>query len=76
MIGLALDGGRFILFHNNLQDLADAAALAGAADLGTSYAGNAAADAQAMANNNCPLHTPITIAVRIGGMSPVLKTFP
>jgi len=30
-IGLALDGGRYLLLHNSLQDLADAAALAGAA---------------------------------------------
>jgi Flp pilus assembly protein TadG len=32
-IGLALDGGRVFLLHNDLQDLADAAALAGAASL-------------------------------------------
>jgi Flp pilus assembly protein TadG len=39
MIGLALDGGRFLLLHNDLQDLADAAAIAGAARLdGTSNA--------------------------------------
>src|SRR5262245_13796924 len=30
MIGLGLDGGRFFMVHNDLQDLADAAALAGA----------------------------------------------
>jgi Flp pilus assembly protein TadG len=38
-IGLALDGGRYPLLHNSLQNLADAAALAGAAKLdGTSGA--------------------------------------
>src|SRR6476660_8378748 len=55
-IGLALDGGRYLLLHNSLQDLADAAALAGAARLdGTSAATTlATAAAQAMANNNPP----------------------
>ena len=55
-IGLALDGGRYLLLHNSLQDLADAAALAGAAKLdGTSGATTlATATAQAMANNNPP----------------------
>jgi Flp pilus assembly protein TadG len=39
MIGLALDGGRYLLLNNDLQDLADAAAIAGAAELdGTSNA--------------------------------------
>jgi Flp pilus assembly protein TadG len=39
LIGLALDGGRYPLLHNSLQNLADAAALAGAAKLdGTSGA--------------------------------------
>src|SRR5215472_970415 len=33
MIGLALDGGRYFMLHNDLQKLADAAALAGAAQL-------------------------------------------
>jgi Flp pilus assembly protein TadG len=33
MIGLALDGGRYFMVNNDLQDLADAAALAGAAKL-------------------------------------------
>src|SRR5947207_3302796 len=33
MIGLALDGARTILVHNQLQDLADAAALAAAEQL-------------------------------------------
>jgi len=32
-IGLALDGARVFLLHNDLQDLADAAARAGAASL-------------------------------------------
>jgi len=55
-IGLALDGGRYLLLHNSLQDLADAAALAGAAKLdGTNGATTlATAAAQAMANNNPP----------------------
>jgi len=53
-IGLALDGGRYLLLHNSLQDLADAAALAGAAELdGTASLGGARARAtnaaQAMA---------------------------
>src|SRR6516162_5308562 len=54
MIGLATDGARFILLNSSLQDLADAAALAGAADLdGTSGARTRATnDAQAMANQN------------------------
>ena len=56
MIGLVLDGGRWILLHSSLQDLADAAALAGAADLdGTLGAiSRASSDAQAMANKNPP----------------------
>ena len=42
MIGLALDGGRLFMVNNDLQDLADAAALAGAAKLdGTSGARSA-----------------------------------
>jgi Flp pilus assembly protein TadG len=55
-IGLTLDGGRYLLLHNSLQDLADAAALAGAAKLdGTSGAiTRATAAAQAMADNNPP----------------------
>jgi len=40
-IGLALDGARVFLLHNDLQDLADAAARAGAASLdGTANALN------------------------------------
>jgi Flp pilus assembly protein TadG len=56
MIGLALNGGQFILVHNSLQDLADAAALAGAWQLdGTTGARTRATNAaQAMANNNPP----------------------
>jgi hypothetical protein len=56
MIGLALDGGRWMLLHSGLQDLADAAALAGASDLnGTLGAiSRARSDAQAMANRNPP----------------------
>src|SRR5215471_2246487 len=55
-IGMALDGGRYLLLHNSLQDLADAATLAGAAKLnGTSGAITAAQTAaQAMATNNPP----------------------
>lgn len=54
MIGLALDGGRFLLLHSGLQDLADAAALAGAEYLdGTSGAINRATTAaKNMATNN------------------------
>ncbi len=33
MIGLVLDGGRYLLLNNDLQDLADAAAIAGAKEL-------------------------------------------
>ena len=52
--GLALDGGRYFLLNSNLQDLADAAALAGAAKLDGSTGATSAATtaAQAMANNN------------------------
>lgn len=55
-IGLALDGGRFILLNNSLQDLADAAALAGAdqLDSGANAEARATAAAQAAANNNPP----------------------
>src|SRR3974390_1619535 len=56
MVGLAIDGGRYILLNNSLQELADAAALAGAAQLdgaqdAITRANNAA---QATANNNPP----------------------
>ena len=56
MIGLALDGGRFILLNNSLQGLADAAALAGAAQLDglPDAITRADAAAQAAANNNPP----------------------
>jgi Flp pilus assembly protein TadG len=56
LIGLALDGGRFILLNNSLQDLADAAALAGAAQLDSKpQAKQRATDAaQAIANENPP----------------------
>src|SRR5215467_9279121 len=55
-IGLSLDGGRWLLLHNSLQDLADSAALAGATKLtGLTGARTAATvAAQAMANNNPP----------------------
>lgn len=53
MIGLALDGGRLFMVNNDLQDLADAAALAGAAKLdGTSGAMQRADAAARNLNNN------------------------
>ena len=33
MVGLVIDGGSFFHLHSNLQEIADAAALAGAAEL-------------------------------------------
>jgi Flp pilus assembly protein TadG len=45
LVGLAINGGRFLQLHNNLQDLADAAALAGAAQL------DGAQDSQTRATN-------------------------
>jgi hypothetical protein len=58
MIGLALDGGRLFMAHNDLQDLADAAALAGANKLndcfrppGNSCAGGIRAAADTAARN-------------------------
>ena len=53
-IGLALDGARVFLLHNDLQDLADAAALAGAASLdGTANAlTNADAAARSLSAND------------------------
>ena len=56
MIGLAIDGGRFILLNNSLQELADAAALAGAAQLDGAQDAITRANtaAQATANNNPP----------------------
>src|SRR3974377_1312900 len=56
MIGLALDGGRFLLLNNSLQELADAAALAGAAQLDglPDAITRADAAAQATASNNPP----------------------
>jgi Flp pilus assembly protein TadG len=45
LIGLALEGGRFLMLHSQLQDLADAAAIAGAKEL------NGADDAIARATN-------------------------
>ena len=54
--GTALDGGRFILLNSSLQELADAAALAGAAQLDGAQDSITRADtaAQATANNNPP----------------------
>ena len=53
-IGLALDGARVFLLHNDLQDLADAAAVAGAASLdGTANAlTNADAAARSLSAND------------------------
>jgi Flp pilus assembly protein TadG len=55
MIGLGLDGGRLFMAHNDLQDLADAAALAGAkkldANAGAMAAATAAANNVGAANN-------------------------
>ena len=54
MIGLALDGGRLFALNNELQDLADASALAGARELdGTTTAITRATDrAQNLLSNN------------------------
>lgn len=54
MVGLALDGGRLFALNNEMQDIADAAALAGARELdGTSTAITRATDrAQNLLNNN------------------------
>lgn len=54
LVGLALDGSRFLLLNNDLQDMADAAALAGAAELdGTSDAlTRADAAARTLLQNN------------------------
>src|SRR5262249_47586944 len=58
MTGLALDVGRFLLLNNSLQDLADAAALAGARQLDGANDSQDRADheAQTAANKN-PLHS-------------------
>jgi Flp pilus assembly protein TadG len=52
MIGLALDGGRFFMVNSDLQDLADAAALAGAAKLDGTSGAMQRADAAARNLNN------------------------
>jgi Flp pilus assembly protein TadG len=52
MIGLVLDGGRLFMVNNDLQDLADAAALAGAAKLDGSRGARQRADAAARKLNN------------------------
>ena len=52
MIGLALDGGRLFMVHSDLQDLADAAALAGAAKLDGTAGARQRADAAARDLNN------------------------
>jgi Flp pilus assembly protein TadG len=52
MIGLALDGGRFIMLNSDLQDLADAAALAGAAKLDGTLGARTRADTAARSLGN------------------------
>jgi hypothetical protein len=47
IIGLVLDGGRVFIMNNEQQDLADAAALAGARELDGTEAGKVAAEAAA-----------------------------
>jgi Putative Flp pilus-assembly TadE/G-like len=58
MIGLALDGGRLFMANNDLQDLADAAALASAAKLnGTLNARQRAEDAARSMGDACARST-------------------
>ena len=53
LAGLLWDTGRYLLAHNDLQHLADAAALAGRADLdGTSNSLDAINDAKTFLTNN------------------------
>jgi Flp pilus assembly protein TadG len=52
MIGLVLDGGRLFMVNNDLQDLADAAALVGAAKLDGTLGARQRADAAARNLNN------------------------
>ena len=52
MVGLALDGARLFMVNNDLQDLADAAALAGAAKLDGTAGASQRADAAARTLNN------------------------
>ena len=47
MVGLALDGARYFSLNSELQDLADAAALAGAGELDRTIAGVTEAENQA-----------------------------
>jgi Flp pilus assembly protein TadG len=56
MMGLALDGARFLLLNNSLQDLADASALAAAAQMDGSLNSltNARNAASNLATNNTP----------------------
>jgi Flp pilus assembly protein TadG len=51
MIGLALEGAQLFLLHNDLQDLADAAAIAGAKDLDGTNNAFARDDAQNYVTN-------------------------
>jgi hypothetical protein len=55
MIGLALEGGRFLMLNSQLQDLADAAALAGAKELNgaTDAIARATSAAENVLNNPC-----------------------
>jgi Flp pilus assembly protein TadG len=73
MVGLAIDGGRFLQLHNNLQDLADAAALAGAAQLdGAQDAQTRATNAaQAIANRDPPAR----FSYDSGGSTTITTTF-
>jgi hypothetical protein len=52
MLGLALDGGRLFMVNNDLHDLADAAALAGAAKLDGTVGARQRADSAARTLNN------------------------
>jgi Flp pilus assembly protein TadG len=73
MIGLALDGARYLMLNNSLQDLADAAALAGAAQLDGSQDAQTRATnaAQAIANKN----PPPGVAYDAGGSTTITTTF-
>ena len=61
IIGLALDGGRVLTVNNELQDLADAAAIAGARELdGTQEGMDAAVEAALNLLNNDPRWSNVT----------------
>jgi Flp pilus assembly protein TadG len=63
-IGLALEGGQFLMLHSQLQDLADASALAGAKQLdGHNGAINDAIQAaENFSNNNTPWWSNVTFS--------------